>query len=217
VPASRRHTPADNQDHPVTLQLTGLQRGVAYQLDIHASSSADETNWAGELTLPMIPSNPCPSGECPPSPGPFPEGTTPTHIVEAPYIGAASQQLKKIAEQEAEQHAKAKEQEEQKARELSARPASELDHSEQPPAANRRAEHPACIVSALKGDTLTAARQALAKAHCRLGAIHQPTHHHGTLYVSAQGAPAGKQLAGGARIRLELGAKRASRRGKRHQ
>jgi hypothetical protein len=46
------------------------------------------------------------------------------------------------------------------------------------------AEHPACHVPALKGDTLAAARHALAKAHCRLGAIHRPTHHHGTLYVS---------------------------------
>ena len=210
--------PADSEDYPITLQLTGLQRGIAYQLGIHASSSAGETKWAGELILPTLTPNPCPSGECPPSPGPFPEGTAPTHIVEAPYLGAANEQLKKIVEQEAERRTKAKEAEEQKARELTARPASELEHTEeQLPAAHTPAEHPACRVPALKGDTLTAARRALAKAHCRLGAIHQPTHHHGALRVSAQGAPAGKQLAHNARVALTLGAKgngakRASRR-----
>ncbi len=132
----------------------------------------------------------------------------------AVVCSAPSEQLKKIAEQEEERRTKAKEQEEQRATELDARPASELDHSEQPPATHRQTEHPACRVPALEGDTPTAARRALAKAHCRLGAVHQPAHHHGTLRVSAQSAPAGEHLAGGARVVLTLGAKRASRRGK---
>jgi hypothetical protein len=68
------------------------------------------------------------------------------------------------------------------------------------------AKHSACTVPNLKGDTLTAARRALAKAHCRLGAVHRPAHHHGTLYVSAQGAPAGKRLVHNARVALWVGA-----------
>ena len=189
---------------------TGLQRGIAYQLGIHASSSAGETKWAGELTLPTLPPNPCPSGECQPTPGPFPEGTAPTHIVEAPYLGAASGQLKEIAIKEAERRAKAKEAEEQKARELNAPPASELEHTEeQPPAAHTPTEPPACIVPALKGDTLTVARHALAEAHCRLGAVHQPAHYHGTLHVSAQGALAGERLAYNARVALWCRTKQA--------
>jgi hypothetical protein len=59
----------------------------------------------------------------------------------------------------------------------------------------------------MKGDTLPAARRALADGHCQLGALHRPAHHHGTLYVSAQGLPAGRRLAHGARVALWVGAK----------
>jgi hypothetical protein len=64
--------------------------------------------------------------------------------------------------------------------------------------------------------TLAAAHRTLTKAHCRLGAIHRSGHHDGTLYVGAQGAPAGKRLAHNARIALWLstgqGTKRTSHR-----
>ncbi len=147
-----------------------------------------------------------------PSSAPFPEGTGPTGIVEAPYIGAIGGQLKEIAIEEEQR--RAKEREEQQAKEAADRPVTEQPRGEeQPPTAHTQTEHPACRVPTLRGDTLTAARRALAKAHCRLGAVHRPTHHHGTMRVSAQGAPAGEQLAHGARVALWVGAKRASRRG----
>ena len=199
--------PAVHESRAVTLTLTGLQPGRRYWFAVRASNANGEESRRSE-TL-----------EVPPSPGLFPEGTGGGGIVEAPYIGATSGQLKEIAIEEEQRRAKEKEAEEQKARELTARPASELEHTEeQPPAAHTPAEHPACRVLALKGDTLTAARRALAKAHCRLGTVHRPAHLHGTLHVSAQGAPAGKQLAHGARVVLWCGAKgsgekRASRRG----
>jgi hypothetical protein len=74
-----------------------------------------------------------------------------------------------------------------------------------------------CRVPALKGDTLTAARHALGAAHCRLGAVHRPTHHHGRLYVIAQSAPAGKRLAQGAYVALWIGAKRSGAKQATHQ
>ncbi len=210
IPNERQegHLPADYELHEVKLTLTGLQPGT-YWFGTRAINTAGEALWVSDgLKIPSL----CPSG-C--EPLPFPEGTAPTGPVEAPYLGAANEQLNKIAIQEAERRAKEKEAEERKTRELNARPASELEHTEeQPPAAHTPAEHPACRVPALKGDTLTAARRALAKAHCRLGTVHRPAHLHGTLHVSAQGAPAGKQLVGEARVMLTLGAKRASRRGK---
>jgi hypothetical protein len=73
----------------------------------------------------------------------------------------------------------------------------------------QEAEHPVCRVPALKGQRLIAARRALAKAHCRLGAIHRPAHYDGVLHVSAQGAPAGKRLAHNAHITLWLGARQS--------
>ncbi len=211
IPSERQdgHLPAGYELHEVTLTLTGLQPGT-YWFGTRAINTAGEALWVSDgLKIP----SPCPNG-CEPSP--FPEGTAPTGPVEAPYLGAANEDLKKIAEQEAERRTKEKEAEEQKTRELSARPASEQEHTdEQPTAAPAPTKHPACRVPTLKGDTLTVARRALAQAHCRLGAVHhQPAHHHGTLHVSAQSAPAGEQLAGGARVMLTLGAKRASRRGK---
>ncbi len=154
-----------------------------------------------------------------------PEGLGPATPYEAEVFTASMESAEHqaaidFAKTEAERH-QAKEQEEQQhAAEMAARRATEeteLQHAEEREAKEaterEEQEHPACRVPALKGDTLAAARRALRRAHCRLGAIHRPTHHHDTLYVSAQGAPAGEQLAHGARVMLTLGAKRASRRG----
>ncbi len=229
--------PADNETHRVSIQLTGLQRGIAYQLDIHAQSSAGETNWTGELMLPTLPPSPCPSGGCPPPPLPEippwsrPEGSYSGEPYETTLSQETIEQIAKYGEEAParEQQRLTKEQEEQQAKEAAEQHATELKHTEEQAAeaaARQReereeeeAEHPACRVPALKGDTLASARRALRRAHCRLGAIHQPAHHHGTLYVSAQGAPAGEQLAHGARVVLWCGAKgsgakRASHRGK---
>jgi hypothetical protein len=192
--------PAVNESRTVTLTLTGVQPG-RHWFAVRASNTDGEESRRSEAL------------EVPPSPGPFPEGTAPNHIVETPFPSAANEQLKEIAIKEEQRRAKEKAEAEQKARELTARPATELNHTdEQPPAAPRQTKHPACLVPALKGDTLAVARRALRRAHCRLGTVHQPTHHHGTLRVSAQGTPAGEHLAGGARVTLTLGAKRASRR-----
>jgi hypothetical protein len=164
IPSERREgrLAADYEVHEVSLTLTGLQPGT-YWFGVRASNTAGETSRSSDiLTIPTPTS-------------PFPEGTSGGGIVEAPYIGADSGQLKEIAIREEEQRIKAKEEEEQKARELTARPASEQKHTEeQQPAAPAQTEHPTCRVPALKGDTLAAARRALAKAHCRLGALHRP-------------------------------------------
>ncbi len=203
IPSERGegNLPADYEVHEVKLTLTGLQPGT-YWFGTRASNTAGEALWVSDgLNIPS------------PTPGAFPEGTGGGGIVESKPPEAVNNELKAIAIREEERRVKAKKQEEQKARELTARPASEPEHTEeQPPAAQPQTEHPACRVPALKGDTLSAARRALAKAHCRLGKIHRPTHHDGTLYVSAQGAPVGEQLAYNAHVALWVGAKRASHR-----
>ena len=60
-----------------------------------------------------------------------------------------------------------------------------------------------CVVPKLKGKTLAAAEKALAKAHCKTGAIKRVKSKHakkGT--VIAQGTPAGKSLAAGSKVKL---------------
>jgi hypothetical protein len=184
--------PAVEESRTVTLTLTGVQPG-RHWFAVRASNTDGEESRRSEAL------------EVPPSPAPFPEGTGGGGIVEAPYLGALSGQMKEIAIHEEEQQAKAKEQEEQKARELAARPASEQEHAEeQPPAAPGQTRLPACRVPALKGDTLTAARRALAKAHCRLGKVQPPRRHREALVVTKQAPGRGKTLPGGAAVAVTL-------------
>jgi hypothetical protein len=193
--------PAVQESREVTLALTGLQPGRRYWFAARALNADGETSRRGE-TL-----------EIPSAVEPFPGGTGGGGIVQgSPPSEAELNELRAIGIGEAELRVRAKEQEAEEAGQLAARPASELTH-EQPPAPATRPERPACLVPALKGDTLTTARRAIARAHCRLGAIRRPANYHGTLYVNAQGVPAGEHLADGARVALRVGAQRASRRG----
>jgi hypothetical protein len=219
VPAKCQHTegtlPADNEEHTVTLTLSGLQPGVTYHFDIHAASGAGEADWPGEFTVPEVPPGACPNG-C--SKNEQYGSEVPQWLINESNSESA-ETLKKYEEQQdreqqekkaqeaarhAAEEAELKQAEERDAQEAAARERTEREEEE--------AEHPACRVPALKGDTLTAARRALARAHCRLGDVHRPAHHHGTLRVSAQGAPVGERLAHGARVALWCGATRASRR-----
>lgn len=204
----------------VRLNLTGIKSGT-YGFEVKARNTAGDTSRTGELTVPEVPPGACPDGcskneqygsEIPQWYINLSNSESAQTLKEYEAKQAREQQEKKTKEaaRYATEEAELKQAEERDAQEAAARERQEREEQE--------AEHPACRVPALKGDTLTAARRALARAHCRLGAIHQPAHHDGTLHVSAQGAPAGKRLAHNARVALRLGAKesgakRASRRG----
>jgi hypothetical protein len=190
--------PAVHESREVSVALTGLQPGRRYWFAVRALNADGETYRRGE-TL-----------EIPASQEPFPGGTGGGGVVGSNPPEGLINELRAIAIREEERRRQAREQEEQKARELTARPASELEDTEAQPPAPTPAELPACLVPKLKGDTLTAARRAVARAHCRLGAVHRPSHYHGSLYVTAQGTPAGKRLVHDARVSLRVGPKRAS-------
>ncbi len=200
--------PADNKTYTVDLTLTGLEPGATYHFAIEAENSAGGAFQNGEFTVQEIPPGSAPNGS---------KVTEPYSPPELPWTNQSGDEG--AARTVAEQHAK--EYEEQQANEAAAQRAAavkrateQAQQTEAEAAARRReeAEHPACIVPALKGDTLTAARRALAKTHCRLGTVHWPAHHHGTLYVNAQSAPVGQHLDHNAPIALTLRAKRTSRR-----
>ena len=82
-------------------------------------------------------------------------------------------------------------------------------------AAERLAKHPSspalCVVPRLKGDSLATARNALSKAHCKLGKVSKSPGHHKPLLVTAQGPKTGKTLPNGAPIAVTLGASKAKR------
>jgi hypothetical protein len=200
--------PADNESYTVDLKFTGLEPGATYHFAIEAKNSAGSAFQNGEFTVQQIP------------PGSAPNGSKVTEPYAPPELPWANQSgaegaAQTVAEQRAKEH------EEQHANEAAAQRAAAIKRAEEQAqqaeadaAARRReeAEHSACVVPALKGDTLTAARHTLAKMHCRLGAVHRPAHHRGALYVSAQSAPVGEHLAYNAPVALMLGARRASRR-----
>jgi predicted Zn-dependent protease len=97
----------------------------------------------------------------------------------------AKEATRKAEERKAAEEHKAAE--EQKAREeQSQHLASERQQGEEAPQQPGEAA-PQCVVPALKGDTLTAARQALRQAHCKLGHVSSPHHAHGVLVVTRQG------------------------------
>jgi hypothetical protein len=176
--------PAVVEGREITLALTDPRTGLRYRFVVRADNADGETSQDGE-TL-----------EIPPTVPSLPDGTSGVGVVEAPYLGADSGQLMQIAEHEAER--RTKEQEEQKAMEATNHPGSELIHAEEQVHVHAHPKLPACLVPALKGETLSSARRALRIAHCRLGVIHRSQHHHGTLRVSAQSAPARPQCARGA-------------------
>jgi hypothetical protein len=218
------HLAGDYEVHEVSLTLTGLQPGT-YWFGVRASNTAGEAFRSSHiLNIPEVPPGACPDG-C--------SNNEPykAEISKASIEFAEHQAATLFAEAEAKRHQTKEQEEQKKAAEMAARDATEeaeLKQAEEREAqeatARERtereeaeAEHPACRVPALKGDTLTAASRALRRAHCRLGPVHRPAHYRGTMYVSAQDAPAGKRLAHGARVALTLGAKQASHRRRTHQ
>ncbi len=213
---------AINETRVVHLTLTAPQPDATYLFTVAARNAEGKASasWSfqvPQLTAPVIPPGACPDGcskneqydsETPSWYTELSNSESNATLKEYEAKQAREQQEKKAKEaaRYATEEAELKQAEEREAQEATARERTEREEEE--------AEHPACRVPALKGDTLTAARHALASAHCRLGAVHQLAHHHGTLRVSAQGAPAGTRLVGEARVTLTLGAKRASHRGR---
>ncbi len=158
------------------------------------------------LQLPSVASPPI--QEIPP--GAAPNGSQDTKHYTPPELPWANQSGKEGAEQTVAEQ-RAKEHEEQQVREGAVQRAAELKYAEgaQQNAPNQ-AEHPACRVPDLKGDTLSAARRALAKAHCRLGRVSRRAHRGSALRVISQSTRYGKRLAARATIAVVLGLRRAS-------
>ena len=64
---------------------------------------------------------------------------------------------------------------------------------------------PRCVVPGLRGDTLAAARRALARAHCKLGRVTRRRPRRGRLHVVRQSHRRGQSLPAGGAVAVTLG------------
>ena len=206
-PSQEGHISAGSSDVTASAFLSGLQPGYTYWYQVIATSLGNNTRSAA-TALPYF--NPDwfeevpPYAEGPPYAPPERAGCSDESGDLAAAETGREQRAKEAAAKEA---AATEEQEEDKARAaavLAGEEAARKHREEEAAARDTRAQ--ACIVPTLRGDTLTSARRALSKAHCRLGKVSKPKgHHHGQLVVTQERASAGAKLPSDARIAFILG------------
>lgn len=202
--------PAGSGEVTVSGLITGLQPGYIYWYEVIASNLAGETRSGSDNTYTFYYYT---SG--------YPNLIGGTPYEATPPSGCQLEILQQKAdgyalEAEAKRHQLVLEHEEQLAKEDAARYASEAAalrlREEEEAKAEAASRLSSCIVPALKGDTLRAARRAIEKAHCRLGEVREPHRHRGTLVVVNQSRRHGAKLAGGTVIVLTMGAARSTHR-----
>jgi hypothetical protein len=121
------------------------------------------------------------------------------------------QEHKEAAEREARERAarEAHEREVREAHEREVREAHEREAREQREQVEREAgassRSARCVVPRLKGDSLSAARKALLRAHCALGKVTKPAARGGRLVVTTQSPHAGRKLASNTAVGVKLG------------
>jgi hypothetical protein len=191
--------PAGSGDVPVSLGLTDLQPGYFYWYEVRANNAAGFSGfglfWFG-FHISGLP----PNGEA----LSYESGRSCSSRWALELLNKESERVRKEYEerQAAKRLAERREREQREAVE-----AAELRRvaEEQATAKTVGQTHPPCLVPSLRGDTLSAARHALIKRHCRLGRIASPHHHRGPLIVIAQNPRRGRKLASGTAIALTLG------------
>jgi hypothetical protein len=201
--------PAGAGDVTVSGRVTGLERGYTYWYEVIASNLAGETRSGGDNWFSYFYA------------GGFPNGLPGLQYRGAPPSPCELEQTKQEAERiaaraEAERQQHAREHQELLAKEAAVKYASEeaaLKRREEEEADAEAASHvPSCIVPALKGDTLPAARRAIDKSHCRLGEVRESHRARGMLIVVGQSHRHGVKLAGGAVIAVTMGTARSRHR-----
>ncbi len=201
VTVTGQHTYNQPGNFPITVVVTD-QAGQEYEGGWHTNAA---------ISPATSPSSPCPEG-C--------SNTEPYKGTTEHWNASEQEEGDRAAADAAAERRRVKEEEERRIAEQNAADqateATELKHRQEreatEAAAREEAEHPACTVPALQGDTLAAARLALTRGHCRLGRVTQSRRHRGPLVVSAQAPRPGERLAHGAPIALTLDTKQASRR-----
>lgn len=170
--------------------VSGLRPGYVYKYTVVAENSLGKEGWEGMEfgTCPSLGS--CPKGQSP--------GLSWWTVEDA--IRSGEEEPKREAEREAKIRS---EEEERTAHERAIREAGERAGEAAERA--RLARSLECVVPKLKGDSLTSARKALRKAHCKLGKIHLSSEHDGRLVVTSQSAGASRRLAKDTAVAVTIG------------
>jgi hypothetical protein len=113
-----------------------------------------------------------------------------------------------VAHEHQEELERAKRAAEQAERE---RPLQSAVHSPEAPPKAPAASTMRCAVPSLLGHSLTAARSALRRDHCKLGVVKRPRHPHGKLVVVRQSVKRGSKLREDTAVAVVLGAAKHSR------
>ncbi len=188
------------------VRLSGLQWSYSYTVWVRASNADGAREGPPQtFTIPAAPPG-APGGSGGGSPAEF--KAEPWNMEGAERVAGEAPML------EAEREARQKEAQERPLEEAAERAAKEREVREAGERAGRakaarellaQQQDAPCLVPALKGDSLVAARSALRKRHCELGAVTRPRAHGGVLVVAAQGHPRGTKLPHGASVALRLG------------
>jgi hypothetical protein len=184
--------------------VRGLKDGYVYWYEVVASNRAGETRSEAEWFSYFY------AGGFPYGVGGVPYRSMPPSPCQLELAQQEAERIAASAEAERRQHAR--EREELLAKEAAIRYASEeaaLERYENETMLKRR--HASCVVPALTGDTLKAARQAIHKAHCRLGRVREPHRHQGMLVVVGQSLRRGMKRASETVIDVTMGTPRSRR------
>ena len=103
--------------------------------------------------------------------------------------------------------------EEAEAEETEAEEEAEAEEAEQAGRSSAASQRVRCTVPQLQGETLSLARTALSKAHCKLGKVTSMHGHHGLIVIS-QSQNHGRRLPSGSAIAVHLGS--GAKTGSRH-
>jgi hypothetical protein len=203
--APQRHVgtlPVGATAQTVSAEMSGLQPGYLYRYGVIATNAAGREGYLGNglITCPA-------SGSCPAQPW---LAGTPLWSIEG-----ARHAAEEAPAREAEREARRREAEELGARQAGERAAWERAAREAGERAGREAAERAaasarrCVVPRLAGDSLSAARRSLSRAHCSLGRVTSPHGAHGALVVARQSVASGRTLIAGAKVALTLRPRRA--------
>ena len=184
-------------DSQVTVSafLSGLQPGYVYSYDVRASNLGGEVTAGTNSFSYFDPS------------GPFDGWTEGLYI--PPHRTACANESGDLAAARTVQEQQEKERAEKEAAAAQSKEEAGEEEAEKEQAIK---SSPRCVVPALRDDTLSYARRALAKAHCRLGKVNSPTHHHATLIVVDQSHRHGENLESGTTVAVTLGMARSKHR-----
>ncbi|HEY4812212.1 MAG TPA: PASTA domain-containing protein [Solirubrobacteraceae bacterium] len=184
--------------------VTGLQPDYLYKYRVVAINLAGKEGLAGDGFVTCPSEGPCPSQ-------PYLRGESLWNLEGAERAGNEAPRL------EEEREAKKKEEEERPVKEAAERAAKEREAREAGERAGKEAAEreraaeraatthsPKCVVPHLRGDSLTEARRALGRAHCRMGRLTEPRDYPGSLVVVRQSVRGGSRLAKGTRVALTL-------------